>query len=104
MLTASTEGFFMSKEPKDTEEQPKSSAAAENSSVTPREEDQTESSETMREAFMKAISGNPRFIPAKPSGKAFVIGGAKPPKQSQAAMSLSCVMAMDVYLRCGDNL
>jgi len=32
--------------------------------------------ETAHEAFMKAIVGNPRFQPAKPSGKAFVIGGA----------------------------
>lgn len=38
----------------------------------------TESGETAHEAFMKAISGNPRFQPAKPSGKAFLIGGAKP--------------------------
>jgi len=26
------------------------------------------------------ISGEARFVEAKPSGKAFVIGGAKPPK------------------------
>jgi hypothetical protein len=50
-------------------EQP--SSAPESNSVS------TESSETMRERFMKKISGDPRFILAKPSGKAFVIGGAK---------------------------
>ncbi len=38
----------------------------------------TKTGKTVHEAFMKAISGNPRFRPAKPSGKAFVIGGAKP--------------------------
>jgi len=34
----------------------------------------------MHETFMRAIAGNPRFRPARPSGgnKAFVIGGAKP--------------------------
>ena len=49
--------------------------AAENSSPT-----EEESSETLREAFMKAISGNPQFREAKKSGRAFVNGGAKPPK------------------------
>jgi hypothetical protein len=35
----------------------------------------TESSETLREAFMKAISGSPQFREASKSGKAFVIVG-----------------------------
>ena len=35
---------------------------------------------TMREAFTKAILNDPRFVEAKPSGKGFVIGGAKPSK------------------------
>ena len=35
---------------------------------------------TMREAFTKAILNDPRFDEAKPSGKGFVIGGAKPSK------------------------
>jgi len=34
--------------------------------------------ETAYEAFMKAIAGDPQFQPAKPSGKAFVVGAAKP--------------------------
>lgn len=34
--------------------------------------------ETACEAFMKAIAGDPQFQPAKPSGKAFVVGAAKP--------------------------
>ena len=44
-------------------------------------EEAAEGGETVHEAFMKAISGNPRFRPAKPSkGKAFMVGGAKPPQ------------------------
>jgi len=35
-------------------------------------------SETAREKFMRAISGNPRFQEAKPSGRGFTIVGAKP--------------------------
>jgi hypothetical protein len=35
-------------------------------------------SATVRERFMKRISGNPRFLEAKKSGKAFVIVGTKP--------------------------
>ena len=49
----------MSKEPKDTEEQSKSSASAPSSSEINSEQDQTESSETAREVFMRLISGNP---------------------------------------------
>jgi hypothetical protein len=37
-------------------------------------------SKTMREAFTRAMGGNPRFVEAQPSGNAVVIGGAKPPK------------------------
>jgi hypothetical protein len=44
---------------------------------TPNDED---NSETLREAFMKQISGDPRFKEAKKSGEAYVIGGAKLPK------------------------
>jgi len=51
---------------------------AESSSATPPTEEATETGETVHEAFMKAISGNPRFRPAKPSGTAFVIGAARP--------------------------
>jgi hypothetical protein len=40
--------------------------------------DQTASTETIRERLEKAISDNPRFKLMKPSGKGFVIGGAKP--------------------------
>jgi hypothetical protein len=40
--------------------------------------EQTASSETLREAFTKAISGKPRFQEAKKSGKAFVITGQRP--------------------------
>jgi hypothetical protein len=46
---------------------------ADNSSPT--EED---NSETLREKFMKLISGDPQFREARKSGKAFVIGGAVP--------------------------
>jgi hypothetical protein len=35
--------------------------------------------ESVIEVFMRAIAGNPRFVKAKPSGKAFAILGAKPP-------------------------
>ena len=48
-------------------------------------EDTTEdnaSGETVIEAFMKAISGDPQFIQAKPSGKAFTFIGWKPPSRS----------------------
>jgi len=41
-------------------------------------EEANESGETAHEAFMKLISGDPRFQPAKPSDRAFIIGGAKP--------------------------
>jgi hypothetical protein len=56
---------------------------AANSSATSPTPDQTENSETVREAFMRHISGNPRFQEAKPSGKAFVIGGARPSKPTE---------------------
>lgn len=49
--------------------------AAENSS-------ETESGETVREAFEKAIAGNPRFKEASKSGKAFVVTGAKWPSET----------------------
>lgn len=75
----------MSKEPKDTEEQPKPTAALPSSSELNSEQDQAESSETVREIFMRLISGNPNFVLAKPSGKAFVIGGARPSSGKTAA-------------------
>ena len=75
----------MSKESKDTEEQPKSSASAPSSSEINSEQDQTESSETAREVFMRLVAGNPRFVPARPSGKAFVIVGARPSSGKAAA-------------------
>ena len=50
----------------------------ENSSATSPTQEATENSETACEVFMKLISGDPQFRPAKPSGKAFVVGGAKP--------------------------
>jgi hypothetical protein len=40
------------------------------------------SRETAHDLFIKAISGNPRFQKAAPSGKGFVIGGAKPPSKT----------------------
>src|SRR5579872_11977 len=43
------------------------------------DQDQTESGETVREAFMRVTSGNPRFVQAKPSGMALEIIGVKPP-------------------------
>jgi hypothetical protein len=46
--------------------------AEENSSPT-----EEADSETLLEAFTKAVSGNPRFQEAKKSGRAYVIG-AKP--------------------------
>jgi hypothetical protein len=39
----------------------------------------TASSETIRERLEREISHNPRFKIMKPSGKGYVIGGAKPP-------------------------
>ena len=68
----------MPKEPKDTEEQPKSGAAAPSSSATNSQQDQAESSETAREAVMRLTSGNPRFIEAKPSKSAFELPMGKP--------------------------
>jgi hypothetical protein len=47
---------------------------AEENSSAPTEED---NSATLREAFTKAISGNPQFQEARKPGRAFVIG-AKP--------------------------
>jgi hypothetical protein len=41
-------------------------------------EDEAKQEPTVRELFMKAISGNPRFKEAPKSGKGFVIVGAKP--------------------------
>src|SRR6516165_9940016 len=38
--------------------------------------------ETALDVFMRAIAGNPWFVEAKPSGRAFVITGARPPTQS----------------------
>jgi hypothetical protein len=75
----------MSKEPKDTKQQPKSSAASPSSSEVKSEQHQTESSETVRERVMKKISGDPRFIIAKPSGRGFVIVGARPSSGKPAA-------------------
>jgi hypothetical protein len=49
--------------------QPPTGTAAENSSPT------EEASETLREAFMKQISGDPQFREARKSGKAYVIAG-----------------------------
>ena len=44
----------------------------------------TEAGETVHEAFMRAIAGNPRFRPARPSGgRAFIIGGAKAAAQKR---------------------
>jgi hypothetical protein len=39
-----------------------------------------ESDETALEVFMREIANNPRFVEAKPSGKAFTIPEARPPK------------------------
>jgi hypothetical protein len=44
------------------------------------ETETTESKETVREQLAKEISDNPRFMVMKPSGKGFVIGGARPAK------------------------
>jgi hypothetical protein len=60
-----------------TAKSPTDTGAA-NSSAPSRKKDRTENGETLPEAFMKAISGNPQFQEAQKSGKAFVIGGAKP--------------------------
>jgi hypothetical protein len=35
--------------------------------------------ENALDVFMRAIANNPRFVPAKRSGEAFVITGARPP-------------------------
>jgi len=46
------------------------------------EEEKLETDEvTLREAFMKAISGNPRFQEAKKSSSAFVIAGTPTRKE-----------------------
>jgi hypothetical protein len=60
-----------------TAKSPTGTGAA-NSSAPSQTKDRTENSETLPEAFMKAISGNPRFQEAKKSGKAFIIGGKAP--------------------------
>ena len=47
-------------------------------------EESAEIGETVHEAFMKAIAGNPRFRPARPSGgRAFIMGGAKAAAQKR---------------------
>ena len=68
----------MSKALKNKSQKPTPSGSAPNSSQPKNQIEQTASNETLREKFMKKISGDPRFIPAKPSGKEFVIVGAKP--------------------------
>jgi hypothetical protein len=40
--------------------------------------------ETQRERFTRLVSGNPRFKEVKPSGKAFIIVGAKPSRPPDA--------------------
>jgi len=39
--------------------------------------DDNPATETVCEVFTKLVANDPRFIQAKPSGKAFVIGGVK---------------------------
>jgi hypothetical protein len=69
----------MSTEPKDTQEQPKSSAAAPKASKPEKQSESGASNETVHEIFMMFASGNPRFKEVKSSGKGFVIIGARPP-------------------------
>jgi hypothetical protein len=47
-------------------------------SPAPNPKDAPASRETIRERLEREILNNPRFTLAKPSGKGFVIGGAKP--------------------------
>lgn len=56
----------------------KSPTDTESSSGTPAEAEATESSETVPEMFTRLTANNPQFVPAKPSGKAFVIPAARP--------------------------
>jgi hypothetical protein len=69
-----TARHMAAKSPSDTD--------AANSSATSPTLEATESSETVVEAFMKRISGNPRFREARKSGRAFVIAGQRPSKQT----------------------
>jgi hypothetical protein len=71
------EGFFMSKEPKDTAQQSESNANKPRASQPDSQVEPTASKETTREKYMKTISENPRWSEAKPSGQGFVIGGAR---------------------------
>ena len=75
-------GFFVSKVPEDIAQKPETSATAPHSSASEKPAEPAVRSETVREIFMRLVAGNPRFIPAKPSGKAFVIGGARAPKSN----------------------
>jgi hypothetical protein len=56
------------------------STATGNSPAPKSRTEQTASSAMTREQRMKKLSDNPRFKIMKPSGKGFVIGGAKPIK------------------------
>jgi hypothetical protein len=40
--------------------------------------------ETVLEAFLKLIAGDPRFVEAKPAGEAIVITGARPPRPQRS--------------------
>ena len=68
----------MSKEPKDTTQKPNSSGGEPNASQPEKQSEPSASNETVREIFTRLTLNDPQFVPAKPSGKAFVIGGAKP--------------------------
>jgi hypothetical protein len=72
------EGFFMSKKPNNKTQKLNPSAIVPISAEPEQQIEPTVHEETAHEAFMKAIAGNPRFVEAKPSGKAFVIVGARP--------------------------
>jgi hypothetical protein len=68
----------MSKEPKDTAQQSKSGGNKRRDSQPENQAEPTASKETVREKYMKTISENPKWSTAKPSGKGYVIGGARP--------------------------
>jgi hypothetical protein len=55
----------------------KDTKTTENTTDEPTSES-AESGETASEVFMRLIAGDPQFVAARPTGKAFVIGAAKP--------------------------
>jgi hypothetical protein len=73
------EGFFMSDLPNDPKQKSQSNTDASGSSESEKSTEPTAMRETVRERIKGEIRTNPRWSEAKPSGKGFVIVGARSP-------------------------